>query len=234
MDWECRWSHGQIRQIRPRAVIANYCWVAKAILDQAKPAGPKLLFLVHDLFSRRAEALEFAPAMPFWVRTDPDTERRMPAAPEVLIAITEEDASYLRLWLPKKKMLVAPMSARASIASSSSGSGHCLFVGSRSGGNTDGLLWFLESVWPLILKKLPDAHLDVYGSVCKLFTNSYPQEILHGVVPTLAPAYARSDLAIIPLRAGSGLKLKLIEAPAHGRAVVSIPVGLHGVELLAG
>ena len=58
---------------------------------------------------------------------------------------------------------------------------------------------------------------------------------VHGPQSDLGEFYARSTICVVPLRFGTGLKIKLIEAMVHGRAVVSTAVGAEGfVELESG
>ena len=58
----------------------------------------------------------------------------------------------------------------------------------------------------------------------------WPGVALLGRVADLAPLYARADIVISPLRAGSGLKIKLVEALAAGKAIIASPATLQGVE----
>ena len=53
-------------------------------------------------------------------------------------------------------------------------------------------------------------------------------------VPSVAPHYARSRVAVAPLRAGGGTRIKILEAFAHGRPVVSTPLGAEGLDALPG
>jgi glycosyltransferase involved in cell wall biosynthesis len=61
---------------------------------------------------------------------------------------------------------------------------------------------------------------------------------LAGAVPDVSPCYREADVAVIPLRAGAGTRIKLMEAAAHGVPVVSTSLGIegttfrHGRELL--
>ena len=58
-----------------------------------------------------------------------------------------------------------------------------------------------------------------------------PPELAHaGAVRDLGPCYAAADVAIVPLRAGGGTRIKILEAFAHGVPVVSTPVGAEGLE----
>ena len=52
--------------------------------------------------------------------------------------------------------------------------------------------------------------------------------------PTLAPYYARADVAIVPVRSGAGTRIKILEAFSFGVPVVSTKMGAEGLELTGG
>ncbi|MFD2578375.1 glycosyltransferase [Novosphingobium colocasiae] len=92
-------------------------------------------------------------------------------------------------------------------------------------------LVFFDQVWPSIRRQRPDTQLDIAGSVASAFPGGGPPGVhFHGMVPDLAPLYAAAGVAISPLTFGSGLKIKLVEALAHGKAVVATATTLQGVE----
>ncbi len=111
---------------------------------------------------------------------------------------------------------------------------HVLFVGSfRYWPNVDGVRWFVEQVWPRIVRCRPAARLSLVGfdppaEVRRL--ECMPGVAVVGTVPDVAPWLARASVVIVPLRAGSGTRLKLLEALAAGKAVVSTQLGAEGVE----
>src|SRR6185503_16310562 len=93
-----------------------------------------------------------------------------------------------------------------------------------------GLRWFLDAIWPAVRSSVPDAILLVAGSVCGAAKPLSDGVRLLGSVRDLAGLYRRAAVVISPLQAGSGLKIKLIEALAHGKAIVATGVTLQGVE----
>ncbi len=95
--------------------------------------------------------------------------------------------------------------------------------------NVDGLRWFLEQVWPTIVERLPAATLHVCGSVCEEVRERAKGVVYRGEIPNLDGEYAKAALVIVPLRSGSGLKIKTIEAMSHGRARVTTSIGAQGL-----
>lgn len=108
-----------------------------------------------------------------------------------------------------------------------------LFLGSfRHVPNQVALDWFTRDVLPLILEKLPDARLLVAGS------DPPPRHAFHdpanaidllGFVEDMQPLFAECAVFICPIRSGSGVRVKLLEAFASGIPVVSTTLGAEGL-----
>jgi glycosyltransferase involved in cell wall biosynthesis len=106
-------------------------------------------------------------------------------------------------------------------------------VASRWHANVDGLKWFIEQVWPALVGT--GLRLDVYGYVAEAFSGlGIPGIRFLGFVDDLAACYAQIDIAINPVRYGAGLKIKTLEAMAHGLPLVVSRQGASGLEALAG
>jgi glycosyltransferase involved in cell wall biosynthesis len=122
--------------------------------------------------------------------------------------------------------------------SSVSGEHRLVFTGAlHTLPNRDGIEWFCREVWPLIRARVPDAKLDVVGS-------APPSEIralasldgvsVHADVPDVVPFLRCARVAVVPLRIGTGSRLKALEAMAAGRPVVGTAIGLGGLEVAPG
>jgi glycosyltransferase involved in cell wall biosynthesis len=108
-----------------------------------------------------------------------------------------------------------------------------LFTGTMSyPPNHLGIKWFAREVWPLVRAQAPDALLDVVGK-------GPPEDVMaldgcagisvHGFVDSMAPYFARAGAVVVPILAGAGIRVKIVEAMAAGRAVVSTPLGCEGL-----
>ena len=100
--------------------------------------------------------------------------------------------------------------------------------------NDDGVRWLLRDIWPLVLSRLPDAHLRVIGlrastDALALAAEHRRSVSMDGYVPDLGDALGQAAALINPLRFGSGIKLKVIEALSRALPVVSTPVGAEGI-----
>lgn len=104
--------------------------------------------------------------------------------------------------------------------------------------NRDAVEFFAESILPLIRGKCPDVKFVVAGRnppayLIEKFRNA-PDIEFTGTVPDMLPYLAAAAVAVVPLRLGSGTRIKILEACAAGRAVVSTSVGAEGLNLEAG
>ncbi len=97
--------------------------------------------------------------------------------------------------------------------------------------NVDAVLWFADEVWPLICQRRPSTTWVIVGQkpherLDRL--RGLPGVTMTGWVENIRPYLAGAQVVVIPFRIGSGTRLKLIEAMAAGRAIVSTPVGAEG------
>lgn len=98
--------------------------------------------------------------------------------------------------------------------------------------NSDGLTFFVREVMPALLKLRPKAKLRVVGhtpdALRKLASDSV--EVI-GFVPDVRTHIANAAVAIAPLRVGGGTRLKILEAMAMGKAIVSTRLGAEGIDV---
>lgn len=87
--------------------------------------------------------------------------------------------------------------------------------------NSDGMKWFLNSVWPTILERTPQAELRIAGVMPEDIANNWgarPGVRILGFVDDLAGEYERAAAVVAPITWGGGTKIKVLEALAYGRA----------------
>jgi glycosyltransferase involved in cell wall biosynthesis len=100
--------------------------------------------------------------------------------------------------------------------------------------NVDAVLWFADEIWPLINDQLPGMTWAVVGQQPhpRLHSlSSKPGITITGWVEEVLPYIAAASVFIMPFRVGSGTRLKLIEAMAAGKAIVSTKVGVEGFDV---
>jgi len=102
--------------------------------------------------------------------------------------------------------------------------------------NVEAACWFVGEVWPRVSNAVPGARLQLVGRnpTSKVRALAGPSVVVTGTVDDLTPYYARTRVAVAPLLAGSGSRLKILEALSFGRPVVSTTIGVEGLEDLVG
>jgi len=186
--------------------------------------------LTHEVKSERARSFAERGVAVVPRTFSAETERAILAQAANVIAIQWDDATTFRQLVPAARVVVVPVTmSPASKPARLAAGPRCIFVGSGSFHNVDGLRWFVDACWPLVRRAVPDAVLDVYGSVCYRLGDVPLGVTAHGVADDLTAAYSTARLAVVPLRIGSGLKVKLVEALAYGLPTITTSVGAQGL-----
>lgn len=101
--------------------------------------------------------------------------------------------------------------------------------------NADGIRWFFNDVFPIIRERVPQVTLTIIGKnpprdFLELAAR-YPGTIkVTGYVPDLVPYLEQSAVMVIPVRAGGGMRVRILEAFAYAMPVVTTTVGLEGID----
>ena len=155
------------------------------------------------------------------------------------LLVNAEEAATLRTRtaLPATRVTAVPplLATRPGAVRRFGGQPEFVFLGLLSlPHNDDGLRWFLEAVWPLVSAALPDARLRVIGREIRpglraLAESLAPRVRVEGYVADLGEALGGAAALINPLRFGSGVKLKVIEALSRQLPVISTSIGAEGI-----
>jgi glycosyltransferase involved in cell wall biosynthesis len=102
--------------------------------------------------------------------------------------------------------------------------------------NIDGATYFIQEIWPRIADANPDARCKIIGGSPspQLLALAGPRIEFTGFVPDLRPHIAEAAAVIVPLRLGGGTRLKIVEAMAMGKAMVSTTLGAEGIDAVPG
>jgi glycosyltransferase involved in cell wall biosynthesis len=114
-----------------------------------------------------------------------------------------------------------------------------LFVGSLSYfPNEDGALYFAREIFPLIRREKGDTVIfRIVGFQCPARIRQWDGRDgvqVTGYAEDLTPFYERASIVVVPLRAGGGTRLKILEAFTYGRPVVSTAIGAEGLQITSG
>ena len=225
-----------IAQVAPPVgdvLIADYCFLTDAYPYALRPDARRLV-IMHDLFSSRSSQFDSLNASDSVASIPLAEEVQMLSAADTIVAIQRDEAAVLQRKLPGHEILIAPIAALPVKKPQPGNADIVLFVGSSAAPNVDGIKWFIDSCWPTIRQRRPDAVLNIAGSVCSGLAQVPAGTRLLNVVENLDELYAEASVVISPLRAGSGLKIKFIEALSKGKAVVATTTTLQGVSDIMG
>lgn len=105
--------------------------------------------------------------------------------------------------------------------------------------NADGIRWFFNEVFPLVRERVPDATLTIIGKnppadFLELAQRSAEVVRVTGYVEDLRPYLEESALMVVPVRAGGGMRVRILEAFAYAMPVVTTAVGLEGIRAAPG
>ncbi len=180
-----------------------------------------------------------------------EEDREVMATYRAVFAVSDDEAEVLRAAFPTgAPVAVVPngvdlpyfaatapsLDIETSARQAAHGKETIVFTGALSfHPNVDGVVWFVETAWPLVHARCPDARLLIVGRSPAPAVAALGGR--HGVsvypdVPDIRPYLAAAALAIAPLRLGSGARLKILDALAAGLPVVSTTVGAEGLALV--
>lgn len=103
--------------------------------------------------------------------------------------------------------------------------------------NVDAMLWFCNHILPHVTSRAPDTRLMIVGQSPHPRLQPLardPRVTLTGYVPDVRPLIAEAAVFVVPLRMGGGTRLKVLEAMAMGKAIVSTTLGCEGLDVVPG
>jgi glycosyl transferase family 1 len=106
----------------------------------------------------------------------------------------------------------------------------------RYSANIDGARYFVSQILPRMTARSPEVRLRLVGDSGSRVRalEERPRVVVTGMVPDMTIELAKGDLVVVPLRYGSGTRIKILEAFAHRIPVVSTTAGADGIDVTAG
>jgi glycosyltransferase involved in cell wall biosynthesis len=155
-----------------------------------------------------------------------------------VIAVSENDRALMTQWTDNGRVTVVPtgvdLSAYRPNPTAPEPSPLITFVGAMDWEpNADGVDYFCTEIWPAVKAEIPEARFRIVGRNPVRRVQKWASESIEitGRVPSVVEHLQQSAVVIVPLRIGGGTRLKIYEAMATAKAVVSTTVGAEGLDV---
>lgn len=149
----------------------------------------------------------------------------------LVVPITEEDAK----WYASKgcPIHVMPCGIHADdYPNLGSAEGDVFHIGAMDWTpNVDGIEWFFKKVWPAVFKKSTSSVFHLAGRDSDQLNLHHPELgfFVEGRVESAKEFYSKHGIFVVPLLAGSGMRIKVMEAMTYGKAIVATSIGVEGI-----
>ena len=198
----------------------------------AFPSGSRTIVDTHDLISARTISTRQHGVPENFPLTEKQ-EAQLLARYDIIACIQKDEYEKVCEWVNPNKVILAPHTLKSVRRPTKDTVRRIGLVANLWHANIDGITDFIANVWPRVLQ--PNLSFDIYGHAAKRFVDFGDRGIVaHGFVQDLAQCYDSIDIAINPVRYGAGLKIKTIEAMAHGVPIVTSIEGASGLGELDG
>ena len=217
------------RKYRPHAVIAEYIFSTPVFASL--PTGTIKIVDTIDVFSRKEDqVLAFGIADP--LACTEEEERRSLLLADVIVAIQSREARLLKALVPEREVLLTGIDfdVIGALTHEEEAPNSIAIVASDNALNIHGLTAFLSECWPAIKTGCPDVVLHVVGRVGEMCRSDDSSIRYSGWIDNLDQVYREASVVINPTVAGTGLKIKSVQALAYGKPLVAWTNGVEGLE----
>lgn len=213
---------------RPDFVLAEYGFMTRAFPLLRRDAV-KIVDTI-DVFSSKASKVERHGVSDGFALTEAGEAALLRRA-DVMIGIQRDETAALRRLLPEREIVTIGVDFKVldKIDHPRARRPVVLLVASDNPMNVKGLEDFLSAAWPMIYAKVVDVELRIIGAICDRI-DALPEGVRSlGRLAELDTEYDAAAVVINPVIAGTGLKIKTIEALCHLKPIVSWPAGVDGL-----
>ena len=198
-----------------------------------------------QLMQRRAEVERRTPAR--WVLKREawklaEYEKEVSPRYDVNIFMSEPDRDLLMRRVPGIRAAVVPNGVDITYFAPNGNAGEeqaLIYTGGMNMfANLDAVMSFVTETWPAIASAAPDARFYAVGQdpprELRAIAERDPRIVVTGYVDDIRPLVRRAAVYVVPLRVGGGTRLKVLDAMASGKAIVSTSIGCEGLDVSPG
>jgi glycosyltransferase involved in cell wall biosynthesis len=232
-------------QKRPEVVICDFLDAAINFPDSLQ--APSILFqhnVESEIWRRhasngssRAMRLVYGREFRKMSRYEQEAVQRF----DHVIAVSEHDKKLMSAWVSPKRVTVVPTGVDTEQFCPGAQAGPekplVVFVGAMDWEpNVDAVKYFCAEIWPGIVARVPQARFRIVGRNPDRRVEALAGASVEvtGRVPSVVEHLREAAVVVVPLRVGGGTRLKIYEAMAVGKAVVSTTVGAEGLDVHPG
>ncbi len=248
-----KFTHSKVRHTvtqwlgEDRFDVAVCDFLSASLNFPSNPAIPAVLFQhnVETVLWRRLADVEPTPLRRLSYKIEADKmaryEPRALSKFHHVIAVSDEDRNQMLAFNPKCPITVVPTGVDtkqyAVAPPAPDNPPVVVFTGSMDWEpNIDAVEYFCREIWPTVLTAFPNARFQVVGRdpherIRRLASSSIE---VTGTVPSVANYLRDATVVIVPLRIGGGTRLKIFEAMAMGKALISTTIGAEGLDVVHG
>ena len=244
--WACPELVATLKALRAEqqfdAVWVERCYIAelvrragfqRLIVDLDDIQSVALSRLVRQFSWSRWKALNYADLIKLFLY-----EQLLSRRFERLVVCKESDRHFFAL--PGKRVVIVPNGVDTFRAADrgSERPNEILFVGFlRYTPNVDAVMHFATHVLPILRELAPGVRFTIVGkdpAPVIQGLNDGKQLVVEAAVADVRPYYEAASVVVVPMRLGSGTRIKLLEALAYGKAVVTTSIGAEGIDVRDG
>jgi hypothetical protein len=209
----------------PHVLLAEYIWMSR--IFPLVPSGiPKVVDTIDVFSTKREKVVQFG-IDDLHVERHEEVKRLRHA--DLVVAIQDEERLALERLLPDQQVVTAGVDFDVVEDAGIPVGQRVLYVASDNPMNRKGLVDFLRFAWPYVRRQAPDAELLVAGRVSDALHLDEAGVIRLGPVEDLENLYRQARVVINPAVAGTGLKIKTLEALSYLRPIITWPNGTDGL-----
>jgi len=249
-----RWSAGFARRVgdlaatwQPDIVQAELSVMGQFVTTAMRRGAPVIVSFHEPAASAATERVAAGGgAAPLWrveVRRWRRFERELLSRIDAAIVFTRRDADALRSLHASHApgIEIIPLAVAEPDAAlqedANAGARRIVFVGNfMHPPNADAARFLVDEIFPPLREQFADLELHVVGPGAPswLVSSAADRIVVTGLVASVAPQLARATVVVAPLRQGGGMRVKVLEAMAAGRAIVATPLAVEGINATDG
>ena len=202
-------------------IWVNYIWMSKALTFIK---GARKVLDTHDVFSFRFEKTGNN-----WYSTSPNQGAKALNRGDFIITVQEKEGIFFeQLTLKNVVTTFRPFTYSQTPLCPMN---NLLFIAGPNQHNIEGVMFLIKDVFPRLIQENPEIRLLIAGGICDVINKAILPDgmSLIGKIDILEEFYSMGNIVLNPVKQGTGLKIKTIEALSYGKILVTHPHNIIGV-----